>query len=123
MTWIPSVEYILSLYEQKIEEPILINHAGLQTTLDKVKYGIPYRKKPTIWEQVTILYKEIVENHYFHDGNKRIGVLIAYIFLQKNGYDFNPPEGEIFDVTMEVAQVKKEFDEILSWFSKNSSEL
>ena len=120
MTWIPSVQYIITLFENQIEQPQLINQDGLISTLDKVRWGIPFHDVPTIWDQVTILFKEIVENHYFMDGNKRIGILLAYIFLNKNGYDFIPPKDEIFSFTMAVAQILKSFDEIKTWFFRNS---
>jgi death-on-curing family protein len=120
MTWIPSVQYIIALFENQIEQPQLINQDGLISTLDKVRWGIPFHDVPTIWDQVTILFKEIVENHYFMDGNKRIGILLAYIFLNKNGYDFIPPKDEIFSFTMAVAQILKSFDEIKTWFFRNS---
>jgi len=120
VAWIPSVEYIETLFEGQIKAGHLMNRQGLISTLDKVKWGIPFQDAPTIWDKVTILYKEIIENHYFSDGNKRIGALLAYIFLFKNGYEFSPPKGEIYRITMEVAQGLKKFDEIKEWFNKNS---
>jgi len=120
VVWIPSVEYIETLYEDQIEVGDLINRQGLISTLDKVKWGIPFQDVPTIWEKVTILYKEIIENHYFSDGNKRIGSLLAYIFLSKNGYVFSPPKGDIYRITLEVAQGGKKFNEIKEWFKINS---
>jgi len=120
VAWIPSVEYIETLFEGQIKAGHLMNRQGLISTLDKVKWGIPFQDAPTIWDKVTILYKEIIENHYFSDGNKRIGALLVYIFLFKNGYKFSPPKGEIYRITMEVAQGLKKFDEIKEWFNKNS---
>jgi len=120
MLWIPSIEYIISLFEDYIKEAILMNRDGLIATLDKVKWGIPTQGIPTIWDQVTVIFKEIVDNHYFSDGNKRIGILIAYLFLVKNGFDFSPPETEIFLVTMDIAQGLKTFNEIKEWFIQNS---
>ena len=120
MLWIPSIEYIISLFEDYIKDAILMNRDGLIATLDKVKWGIPTQGIPTIWDQVTVIFKEIVENHYFSDGNKRIGILIAYLFLVKNGFDFSPPETEIFLVTMDIAQGLKTFNEIKEWFIQNS---
>ena len=121
MTWIPSVEYILALFNDQIEAPRLMNRDGLVSTLDKVQWGIPSQGIPTIWDQVSILYKEIIESHYFADGNKRIGILIAYIFLSKNGLEFAPPEGEIFSFTMDVAQGLKSHKEIKQWFQQNTN--
>ena len=123
MTWFPSVEYILSVFEDLIKKGGLMNRERLNSTLDKVRWGIPFQGLPNIWDQVTILFKEIVEYHYFSDGNKRIGILMAYLFLSNNGSEFSPPLGEIFSVTMEVAQGLKDFDEIKAWFSKNSKEI
>ncbi len=122
MTWIPTIEYILALFEDQIAKPRLMNRSGLAGTLDKVRWGIPFQGTPTIWDRVTILFTEIVQNHYFFDGNKRIGTLIAYIFLAKNGLDFSPPKGEIFSITMAVAQGQKNFNEIHEWFEKNTHE-
>ncbi|HME51495.1 MAG TPA: type II toxin-antitoxin system death-on-curing family toxin [Candidatus Lokiarchaeia archaeon] len=121
MTWYPSADYILALFEETIgTKPVLMNRQGLMTTLDKARWGIPFHEKPTLWDQVTILFKEIVENHYFMDGNKRIGILVASLFLNKNGLDFSPPSGEIFSKTMETAQCLKNLEEIKQWFKTNS---
>ncbi|MHA1264656.1 MAG: type II toxin-antitoxin system death-on-curing family toxin [Candidatus Helarchaeota archaeon] len=123
MRWIPSVEYIMALCEEQIKHAQLMNRGGLESTLDKVQWGIPTQGSPTLWDQVTILFKEIVENHYFSDGNKRIGILLAYLFLQKNGYEFSPPNQEIFSVTINVAQGLKTYAELKQWFIINSKEI
>ncbi|MGM0470154.1 MAG: type II toxin-antitoxin system death-on-curing family toxin [Promethearchaeati archaeon] len=121
MRWIPSIEYIEALYMDQIKNGVLINRGGLISTLDKVKWGISFKSNPNIWDQVVILYKEIIENHYFSDGNKRIASLIAYVFLYKNDYIFSPPRGEIYETTMEVAQAFKTFEELKIWFKKYST--
>lgn len=123
MVWIPSAEYIIALLENQIKTGKLMNLQGLISTLDKVKWGIPFQNFPTIWDQVAILYQELVENHYFSDGNKRIGSLLAYIFLFRNNYEFSPPQGEILSFTLEVAQNLKSFEEIKKWFQLNSKKM
>ncbi|MHA1793470.1 MAG: type II toxin-antitoxin system death-on-curing family toxin [Promethearchaeota archaeon] len=116
MIWLPSIEYVIALHEKVIRKTILMNRNGLEATLDKVYFGIPFHEQTTIFERVTILFKEIVENHYFMDGNKRIGILLAVIFLEKNEIMFNPPSRDIFFVTMAVARGEKTFNEIKEWF-------
>lgn len=123
MVWIPSVEYIEALFEDQIKKGHLMNRQGVISTLDKIRWGIPFQNTPTIWDQVAILYKEIVENHYFSDGNKRLGALLTYIFLCNNGYEFSPIEGEIYSITMNVAQGLRKFDELKEWFQKNSKKI
>ena len=120
MVWIPTVEYVEELFKDQIKAGQLMNRQGLVTTLDNVRWGIPFKDAPTIWDQVVILYKEIIENHYFTDGNKRIASLLAYVFLYRNGYEFSPPEGEVFRVTIDAAQGLKSFEVIKEWFKKYS---
>lgn len=120
MIWIPTVEYVEELLKDQIKVGQLMNRQGLMSTLDKVRWGIPFKDAPSIWDQVTILYKEIIESHYFSDGNKRIASLLAYIFLYKNGYEFSPPEGELYRVTLDVAQGLKSFEVIKDWFKTHS---
>jgi death-on-curing family protein len=123
MAWIPTIEYIITLFESQISSGNLMNRGGLESTLDKIKWGIPYHGMPTIWNQTTILYKELIENHYFSDGNKRIAVLIAYIFLSKNNISFSPPQGEIYSFTVEVAQGHKTYEQIKQWFQQYSQKI
>ncbi len=124
MTWLPSIDYILIQFEETIgTKHVLMNRPGLMGTLDKARWGIPYQGTPSVWEQATILFKEIVENHYFMDGNKRIGVVVAYLFLEKNHFQFTPPVGEIFSMTMDVAQGKKSSSQIQAWFQEYSKNL
>ncbi len=120
MIWIPTVEYVEELFKDQIKVGQLMNRQGLMSTLDKVRWGIHFKEAPSIWDQVTILYKEIIESHYFSDGNKRIASLLAYIFLYKNGYEFSPLEGELYRVTLDVAQGLKSFEVIKDWFKTHS---
>ena len=123
MVWIPSIEYIEALFNDQIKTGALMNRTGLISTLDKVKWGIPFQDTPTIWDRATILYKEMIEGQYFSDGNKRIGSLLGYIFFSKNGYEFSPPKGEVYQITMEVAQGQKKFEEIKEWFKINTKKI
>ena len=123
MSWIPSIEYIVELLKHQIKDAQLMNRDGLNSTLDKVKWGIPTQDIPTIFDQVTILCQEIIEYQYFADGNKRMGILLAYIFLQKNGYEFSPPKEEIFSVPMAIAQGRINSNKLKEWFLTNSREI
>ena len=120
MLWFPPIEYILELFRETMEEPKLLNFKGLESTLDKVKWGTPTQPPPTLWDSATILFKDIVEQHFFMDGNKRIGCMLLYFFLKKNGITFTPPVGDIFNMTMEIAKCNVSTDEIKKWVKENS---
>jgi len=124
MLWLPELSYLLELFEERLKEkPVVINHQGLKATLDIVQWGMPFHPKPTIWDRVTILYRNLVEEHYFMDGNKRIGFIISVIFLNKNGYFFDTTNDDVYKMTMQVAQRLKTYEEILDWFKRNSKKI
>jgi len=121
MIWLPKLSYILELFEERLgEKPFLLKKQGLKSTLDKIEWGIPFQPGPTIWDRVSILYRDIVEEHFFADGNKRIGFIISVIFLNKNGYFFDTTNDDVYEMTIQVAQGLKSFEEIKEWFEKNS---
>jgi death-on-curing protein len=124
MIWIPTIDYILKLFEDEIfRSPNLIHKGRLRSTLDKVRWGIPFHSEPDIWDRATILYKDIVEIHYFEDGNKRIGLFITVVFLIKNGFDFITSNDDAYEMTMEVAQKSKTYEDIKEWLKKNSQKI
>lgn len=46
----------------------------------------------------------IVKNHPFVDGNKRVGIVAALVFLALNGYDFNAPQKKLADFVLSLAK-------------------
>lgn len=55
-------------------------------------------------------------NHPFVDGNKRVGSLAAFVFLQINSIDLIAPENEFYDLTLRVANSACTKDEIAEFF-------
>ncbi|AEJ18513.1 type II toxin-antitoxin system death-on-curing family toxin [Gracilinema caldarium] len=45
----------------------------------------------------------IYENHALIDGNKRVALASALVFLDINGFDFECSEDEIYEIMMKVA--------------------
>lgn len=97
-----------------------MNQEGLKATIDKAEWGIPFHPPPTIWDRVTILYRDIVSEHFFLDGNKRIGFILAVTFLNKNGYFFETSNDDVYETTIQTAEGKKSFEVIKKWFKENS---
>lgn len=46
----------------------------------------------------------LVKNHPFVDGNKRVGAVAAFVFLDLNGFDFDAPEDDFAEMVMAVAR-------------------
>jgi len=60
----------------------------------------------TIPEMAAAYAYHICENHALVDGNKRVALATALVFLDINGYDFDCGEEEIYQIMMAVASSK-----------------
>ena len=81
-----------------------------QATFEK-KYlhnGIP--------EMAAAYAYHICENHALVDGNKRVALASALVFLDINGYDFKCSEDEIYEIMMGVASKKITKNELTKKF-------
>jgi death-on-curing protein len=61
----------------------------------------------------------IVRGHPFVDGNKRTAFLAALTFLMLNGHPSEPPESEVADMMVAVAEKRAEFPEVTAWLAAN----
>lgn len=59
-----------------------------------------------IHEMAAAYLFHIIKNHPFVDGNKRVGVVAALVFLSLNGYEFDAPEDELAETAIAVATGK-----------------
>lgn len=64
----------------------------------------------------------LIDNHPFHDGNKRIGALVLLTLLEINGYLINATDKELSDVIYAVASGSdgKTYEELLSWVNAHT---
>jgi death-on-curing protein len=85
-----------------------------QATFDK-----EYLHK-TIPEMAAAYAFHICENHALVDGNKRVALASALVFLDINGYDFNCSEDEIYKIMMAVASNNMKKSELLERFVQYS---
>ena len=58
----------------------------------------------------------IVQNHAFHDGNKRVGAAAAIIFLAMNDIQIDNDQDGLVELTMNVAMSKSDKSTIASFF-------
>lgn len=113
-----SVEYIINL--QKLLQNTaggLVNIAGLESTVFSIKQG--YYEDPL--EAAAALWKGIIINHPFLDGNKRSGTLAMLDFLELNKISTSFDNEELADFAVNVAMGKYSFAEIVEIIRKNTS--
>ncbi len=74
------------------------------------------------YEMAAAYLYHLVQNHAFIDGNKRIGVSAAIVFLQANGLDVVADQDELADFVLEVAQGLRRKPEIAEFLRQNTKE-
>src|SRR5687768_3042628 len=60
----------------------------------------------------------LAQNHPFHDGNKRVAVMAAYVFLDANGMDLDVSPSDLETVTRRVASGEMKKDALIEWMGK-----
>ena len=73
---------------------------------------------PTIEKKAAALCYGLVNNHAFHDGNKRIGVLAMLTFLELNSIIINCSDEEIIILGLRIASGEFKQEDIITWIKK-----
>jgi death on curing protein len=63
----------------------------------------------------------IVRNHPFVDGNKRAGLMAAFVFIERNGYRVTATQEEAYFAFYDLAAGKLSEDGLTQWLAANSS--
>jgi death-on-curing protein len=75
---------------------------------------------PTLFEQAAALLDSLVNNHAFVDGNKRVGITAAGLFLQQNGFRLTAANAELEAFTRWVASQRVDLADLAAWLQTNS---
>lgn len=70
---------------------------------------------PTKEEKGARLGFNLVSNHAFVDGNKRIGLLVMLSFLAINGINLKYTDEELVKVGLSLAEGTTTYDELYAW--------
>lgn len=77
-------------------------------------------EEPTVYELAAAYAHALLRNHPFVDGNKRIGLLAARVFLFRNGHRLEPDEAETVTLIRSVATGETERESLARWLEANS---
>lgn len=78
---------------------------------NKAAYG-----KPDVFDLAAAYLFGLARNHPFIDGNKRTAIVVAAIFLMKNGYQLTASEALLYQFVMDVAAGAVSEDNAARWF-------
>ena len=112
-----------------IHEKLLAEHGGARGVLDDgiLESALAAPRNRYLYERSDIFRlaatyaHAITRDHPFGDGNKRVALTLAGVFLELNGYQLTASEGEA--VSAMVALVERRLDEeaFAAWLEANSA--
>lgn len=74
----------------------------------------------TLYEKAAALCRGIIADHPFVDGNKRTGIMLALIFLERNGVETTPSDKELEDFAVKVATDRLDVPAIAAWLEAHT---
>ena len=74
---------------------------------------------PTKEEKGARLGYNLISNHAFVDGNKRIGMYVMLTFLEVNGIRMDCTNDDVAKVGLAVASGKMDYDALLQWVKEH----
>ena len=119
--WLSKIS-VLAIQEILIVEysgaPGVLDEGRLESALSSPKNHFAYGKTD-LFEMAATYASAIVRDHPFKDGNKRVGLTIAGVFLELNGYRLTAPEEEAVAMTVGLAARKINPEEFAKWLRGN----
>ena len=117
---------VLLLHDQLVVETGGLSGLRDEGMLDSA-LSAPYQTSggediyPSLLQKAARLCFGLVKNHPFLDGNKRIGVHIALVFLALNGVELQYSQVELSDVILRLAAGEMEAGDLLHWIRGNKA--
>lgn len=91
-------EAVLSIHQMLLSEhgglSGIRDHSLLDSALAHPKQLLAYEDDISIFDLAASYSFSLAKNYPFIDGNKRVALTVAAVFLELNGYSLNAPEPE-----------------------------
>lgn len=122
------VDEVIELHRQGIAlyggEPGLRDRGLLESAVlaPQQTFGGEYLY-PSLPEMAAAYWLGLVMNHVFVDGNKRLGLRAADVFLALNGLDLTLTEAEAVDLTLRITVHQIGREELVARIEQNTAPL
>ena len=113
-----------------VHQILIADHGGLpgirdktllDSALNRPQQRFAYSEEVTVFDLAASYSHGLVRNHPFIDGNKRVALTVAAIFLEINGYPLNAPEPETVLIFNQLAAGELPKKELAAWFGENTN--
>lgn len=71
-------------------------------------------------DKAAAYHYHLCSNHPFVDGNKRVAVAAAEVFLLVNGFELGATDDELEEITMRVAEGQISKEQVVGFFSQHA---
>ena len=124
MTWRWLKEdVVIAMHSEQISEhggSLGIRDAGLlSSALASPQHQTAYGE-PSVFDLAAAYAFGIIQKHPFVDGNKRVGFLAAYVFLDLNGWELLASEAEAVATVLALARGEMDEAGFSDWLRDNS---
>ncbi len=118
-------EVVIAVHQMLLAEhggaPGVRDEALLESALNRPRQRFEYADDPSIFDLAASYCYGLANNHPFVDGNKRIALTIASIFLEINGYSLDAPEPDAVVIIEDLAAGKLAEEDLSNWLSECSA--
>ncbi len=112
-----------------VHQMLLAEHGGspgirdrtlLDSALNRARQRFEYTDDSSVFDLAASYCHGLANNHPFIDGNKRIAITTAAIFLEINGFSLDAPEPETVLIIEGLASGNVSEEKLSHWFHKHS---
>jgi death on curing protein len=117
-------EVVLATHERLLSEfggATGVRDAGLLDSALARHENLLADGEPSIFELAAAYAVGVIKNHPFVDGNKRTGLTVAVMFLERNGQVFRASEVEATIRTLALAAGEVDESDYAGWLAANCS--
>ena len=117
-------EIVIAVHHMLMAEhgglPGMRDETLLDSALNRPRHHFSYNSKVSLFDLAASYCYGLSKNHPFVDGNKRVSLTIAAIFLELNGYSLTAPEPEAVIMIEKLAAGKLVEEDLSRWLSDSS---
>lgn len=117
-------EVVTAIHQMLIAEhgglPGIRDQGLLDSALARPRQQAAYGKKNSIFQLAAACSFGLARNHPFVDGNKRVALTVAAVFLEINGYSLNAPEAEAVIIYQQLADGTLTEEALAEWLRESS---
>lgn len=123
--WYPKADEIMAIHERILEASGGLNgirEMGLLFSIaERPKTSLMGNEMfPDVFTKAAAYLEALTVYHVFADGNKRTALAVTAVFLEANGYSFNPSEDATVRFMIAVAKKRKGLKEIVVWIKRQT---